>query len=84
MYAYQSTGVAAGQTSTSSDFAIARMLELARMANVGFEVADGRLVMRAAKVNWKIWPAVRAYLDEIGTEALKAHVERGERASLAA
>jgi hypothetical protein len=52
--------------------------------NIGFEVADGRLVMRASRVNWKIWPAVRAYLDEIGTEALKAHVERGERIPLAA
>ncbi len=60
------------------------MLELARIANVGFDVADGRLVMRASRVNWKIWPAVRAYLDEIGTEALKAHLARDERVLLAA
>lgn len=81
MYAYQHSGAASAQPIASGDFAIARMLELARMANVGFEVADGRLVMRAAHVNWKIWPAVRAYLDEIGTEALKAHVERGSIAA---
>jgi hypothetical protein len=75
MYAYQPPAAAA-QPTASGDFAVARMLELARMANVGFDVADGRLVMRAARVNWKIWPAVRAYLDEIGTEALKAHLAR--------
>jgi hypothetical protein len=84
MYAYQHSGAASAPPTVPGDFAIARMLELARIANVGFEVADGRLVMRASRVNWKIWPAVRAYLDEIGTEALKAHVERGERIPLAA
>jgi hypothetical protein len=77
MYAYQYSGAASARPVVSSDFAVARMLELARLANVGFEVADGRLVMRASRVNWKIWPAVRAYLDEIGTEALKAHLARG-------
>ena len=82
MYAYPETIAAGAAPIASNDFAISRMLELAKMANVGFEVADGRLVMRASRVNWKIWPAVRAYLDEVGTEALKAHVERGERARL--
>ena len=81
MYAYQTESTAAPAATASSDFAIARMLELARLANVGFEVADGRLVMRASRVNWKIWPAVRAYLDEIGPEALKAHVARGALAA---
>jgi hypothetical protein len=76
MYAYPTAGAVAAAPVAPTDAAINRMIELARRANVGFDVVDGRLVMRASRVDRKLWPAVRACLDEIGTAALKTHVER--------
>ena len=69
------------------DLAVAQMLALAEVANVGFDVADGRLVMRSAHMDWKLWPPVRRYLDEIGVDAIIDYFQRHgleERAALSA
>ena len=61
---------------TTSDACLSRMLELARLANVSFQVIDGRLMMRCSRVNWKLWPPVRAYFDHVGLDALVAHLTK--------
>ncbi|MBA3518586.1 MAG: hypothetical protein H0T75_13320 [Rhizobiales bacterium] len=53
-----------------SDIAVAQFLDLARAANVTFELVDDRLVMRSARANWKQWQPLRRCLDEIGIEAI--------------
>lgn len=49
---------------------VAQFLDLARSANVTFHLVDGKLAMRSARVNWKLWSPLRRCLDEIGTEAI--------------
>jgi hypothetical protein len=69
------------------DVRCGQLLSLARTANVVFDVQDGRLVACFAGVDWKLWPAVRAYLDEIGIETLAEYFRRTtpeERAVLSA
>lgn len=69
------------------DLRCAQLLSLARAANVAFDVQDERLVARFSRVDWKLWPAVRAYLDEVGIETLAAYFRRTtaeERALLSA
>ena len=69
------------------DLAIGQMLALAAVANVGFDVVDGRLAMRSAHMDWKLWPPVRRYLDEIGVAAIIDYFQRHgleERAALSA
>ena len=71
----------------AGDLAVGQMLALAEVANVGFDVVDGRLVMRSAHMNWKLWPPVRRYLDELGVEAILDYFQRHgleERAALSA
>ena len=60
----------------SVDVSIAQMLALARLANIEFEVAGQRLLIRSAHANWKLWPPVRHYLDEIGVDAIVAYFNR--------
>lgn len=69
----------------TSDLAVAQFLQLAKGANVNFELAGGQLVMRSSKVNWKLWSTVRHYLDELGVEAITDYFRRNsphERAVL--
>ena len=58
------------------DVSIAQMLELAKLAKIKFEVADGRLVMFSTHADWNLWKPVRAYLDEIGVEAIVEYFAR--------
>jgi hypothetical protein len=58
------------------DVSIAQMLALATLAKIKFDVADGRLVMFSSHANWKLWMPVRAYLDEIGVEAIVDYFAR--------
>jgi hypothetical protein len=71
----------------TQDLAVAQFLELAKGANVAFELSGDRLVMRSSKVNWKRWSTVRHYLDELGVEAITEYFKRNspqERAALSA
>jgi hypothetical protein len=71
----------------AQDLAVAQFLELARGANVAFELAGDRLVMRSSKVNWTRWSTVRHYLDELGVDAITEYFKRNspqERAALSA
>lgn len=52
------------------------MLALATLAKIKFDVADGRLVMFSSHANWKLWMPVRAYLDEVGVEAIVDYFAR--------
>lgn len=49
---------------------VAQFLALAKTANVTFSMVDGRLVMRSAQMDWKLWQPLRHCLDEIGVEAI--------------
>lgn len=74
-------------TAEPIDVAVAQMLDLAKRANITFDVVDGRLVMISAKADWKLWPPVRACLDEIGVDAIVEYFQRTtseERAQLSA
>ena len=59
-----------------TDLAVAQFLELAKLANVTFQVVDGRLVMRSSRIDWKRWPTVRFYLDQIGIAAITEFFRR--------
>jgi hypothetical protein len=59
-----------------TDQAVAQFLDLARAANVTFELVDGRLVMRATRLDWKLWAPVRHFLDELGIEAITDYFKR--------
>lgn len=60
----------------ATDLAIGQMIALAKVANVSFHFANGRLAVRFANPVWKLWSGVRQCLDEIGMEALVAYFGR--------
>jgi hypothetical protein len=64
------------RASASVDISIAQMLALAKLANIEFDVAQDRLLIRSAKANWKLWPPVRHYLDQIGVDAIVDYFKR--------
>ena len=69
------------------DLAVAQFLDLARAANVTFELVDGHLVMVSPRLNWKLWSPIRHYLDELGVPAIADYFRRNSpetRAALAA
>lgn len=69
------------------DVSIGQMLDLAKLAKIEFDVVEGRLVMFSSQMDWQLWRPVRAYLDEIGVEAIVDYFNRttGEdRAALSA
>lgn len=73
--------------SRATDLAVAQMLDLAKLANVSFQLVDDRLVMHSARMNAKFWPPVRHCLDEIGVDAIADYFRRTtprEREALAA
>ena len=71
------TSEAAGSKSSASvDISIAQMLALAKAANIEFDVAQNKLLIRSAQANWKLWPPVRHYLDQIGVDAIVAFFNR--------
>ena len=61
---------------TIPDTAIAEFLDLARSANVTFEITADRLHMRMVRPNWTMWAPIRHLLDEIGHERIEAFVRR--------
>ena len=58
------------------DLGVAQFLDLARAANVTFVLVEGRLAMRAARLNWKLWRPLRRCLDEIGIDAITEYFKR--------
>ena len=58
------------------DVSIAQMLDLAKLAKIKFDVVEGRLVMFSSHADWRLWKPVRAYLDEIGVEAIVDYFSR--------
>ena len=66
-------------TDTMSDAEVAEFLDLARSANIHFDIVNDRLHMRMANPNWAMWKPCRHLLDEIGQARIEAFV-RGEAA----
>jgi hypothetical protein len=59
-----------------SDDAVAEFIDLARSANVTFEILHDRLHMRLVNPDWTMWSPIRHLLDEIGQERIEAFVRR--------
>ena len=66
-------------THSIPDTEVAQFLDLARSANVHFEIVNDRLHMRMVNPNWAMWKPCRHLLDEIGQARIEAHV-RGQAA----
>jgi len=61
---------------TARDMAMAQLLGLAHSAGFRFDVVDGRLVTISATPDWRLWPTLRALLDDIGADAVVTYFER--------
>lgn len=59
-------------TDLALEAGIAEFIDMARSANVFFEIVNGRLTVRAVNPDWRMWAPIRHLLDEIGV----AHIER--------
>jgi hypothetical protein len=58
------------------DAHVAEFLDLARSANITFDIVNDRLHMRMVNPNWAMWKPCRHLLDEIGQERIEAFVRR--------
>ena len=58
------------------DAYVAEFLDLARSANVTFDIVGERLHMRMVNPNWAMWTPISHLLDEIGHERIEAFVRR--------
>ena len=65
-----------------TDDGIAEFLDMARSANVFFEMINDRLTVRAVNPNWRMWAPIRHLLDEIGQARIEDHVRRGGRPTI--
>jgi hypothetical protein len=61
---------------TMTDEQVAEFLDLARSANVHFDIVNDRLHMRMSNPNWAMWKPCRHLLDEIGQERIESFVRR--------
>jgi hypothetical protein len=61
---------------STTDLAIAQLLGLAHSAGFRFDLIDGRLVTISATPDWRLWPTLRALLDDIGVEKILEYFER--------
>ena len=59
-----------------SDAQVAEFLDLARSANIHFDIVNDRLTMRMVRPNWEMWRPCRHLLDEIGSERIAAYLKR--------
>ena len=69
-------------TDTMIDTEVAEFLDLARSANVHFDIVNDRLHMHMVNPDWAMWKPCRHLLDEIGQARIEAFV-RGEAAEVA-
>jgi len=58
-----------------TELAIGQLLGLAASAGFRFDVIDGRLVTTSPKPDWRLWPTLRACLDEIGVDTILKYFE---------
>ena len=63
-------------TDIMPDAYVAEFIDLARSANIHFDIVNDRLVMRAVNPNWEMWKPCRHLLDEIGQERIEAYVRK--------
>lgn len=63
-------------TETMPDAHVAEFLDLARSANITFEIVNDRLHMQMVNPNWDMWKPCRHLLDEIGQARIEAFVRR--------
>lgn len=70
---------------TMPDAYVAEFLDLARSANIHFDIVNDRLHMRMVNPNWEMWKPCRHLLDEIGQARIEAYVRQqaGERGAVA-
>ena len=61
---------------TLTDADIAEFLDLARSANITFDIRNDRLHMQMVNPNWAMWKPCRHLLDEIGQERIEAYVRQ--------
>lgn len=66
-------------TDTLSDTDVAEFLDLARSANIRFEIVGNRLHMQMVNPDWAMWKPCRHLLDEIGQARIEAYL-RGQTA----
>ncbi len=55
---------------------VAELLDMARSANVHFELVQDRLTIRAVNPRWEMWRPFRHILDEIGTGRIETYLRR--------
>ena len=65
------------------DLGVAQFVSLARAANVTIDMHDGRLILRAARMDWKLWRPLRRCLDEVGADRIAAYFKRTTEADRA-
>ena len=65
---------------TMPDDHVAEFIDLARSANIHFDIVNDRLHMRMVNPNWDMWKPCRHLLDEIGQARIEAYV-RGQAAN---
>ena len=53
---------------------IGEFLDLAKSANVYFEIVNDHLTIRAVNPRWEMWKPIRHLLDEIGQPRIEAFV----------
>ncbi len=53
---------------------VAEFIDLARSANIHFDIVQGRLHMRMVNPDWAMWKPCRHLLDEIGQARIEAFV----------
>ena len=63
-------------TELALEAGIAEFIDMARSANVFFEIVNGLLTERAVNPDWKMWGPIRHLLDEIGIERIDRFVRR--------
>ncbi len=68
-------------TDILTDDEVAEFLDLARSANVHFDITHDRLHMRMVNPDWAMWSPIRHLLDEIGQERIEAFVRREAQAA---
>lgn len=72
----QTGGNARLPQATPTELAIGQLLGLAASAGFRFDVIDGRLVTTSPTPDWRLWPTLRACLDEIGTDVIITYFEQ--------
>lgn len=64
-------------TDTLPDALVGEFIDLARSANIHFDIVNDRLHMRMVNPDWAMWKPCRHLLDEIGQARIEAYV-RGQ------